>query len=422
MIRFHEAQNQIHEVALKRQDSLKSERIFLLDGIGRISAKEVLAPENMPAFDNSAMDGFAIKSHESNLASPQNPISFKVENIIAAGERLAKPTSQSMLTYEIMTGAPFPDGFDACVRIEDCKVIRDHSGRAKQITITEILNSGQNLRPAGGDFNLGARLLAKGEMLRDEHLLALASFGIVELEVFSKLKIALIATGKELVNFDQTPGPGQIRNSTQPYLENVIKKMNAIVESFLLKEDHPAEFTKLVENLSQNHFDMIISTGAVSMGQFDFVAPALMAMKAKIFFHKVAIRPGKPILFAEIPNGPVIFSLPGNPVSSVVGLRFFVEHYFSSLFYRPVEKPMLAYLSHDYEKPKDLMCFLKARLDQTKELPAIEILEGQMSSMLSSLLKSNVWAIIEDGISNLKAQSLVHFLPIHTDHYQRIDR
>ncbi len=409
MVRYLDAVKLLNEHALKRSDSLKTETRKLMQSVGMISSKEILSPENSPAFDNSAMDGFALHSHQTQKASPHSPLTFKVLGSIAAGD--AEPVgfafNEELIAFEIMTGAPMPASFDCCVRIEDCEVTRDAGGRATKVIIRSPVPARKNLREAGHDFKEGAAIIHRGEIITKEHVLALSTVGVNLVEVFSPLKVALIATGKELVHFEEVPSAWQIRNSTQPYLKLALSEWPTQVETFLLCDDSIDEFKKLVSSLNEKKFDLIVTTGAVSMGQFDFVAEALVELKAHILFHKVAIRPGKPILFAELEDTS-IFSLPGNPISSVIGFRFFIEVFLRTLFGMPEEKPMVAQIERDYEKPVGLRCFLKAHINFEQSEAKATILEGQMSSMISSLLIANAWVVLDEEISTLKKQSQVH--------------
>lgn len=415
MIPYLEALKYIEEIALTKQKNLKTEKVTLLKSVGRIASKVVLSTEQVPPFDNSAMDGFAFKSAQTTTASDENPLSFDVLGVIAAGDAPKDQThfANSMNAFEIMTGAAMPESYDSCTKIEDCEVFRDSKGKALRVLIRAPSLTRKNVRDAGHDFQKGAPLLGVGDLIRAEHILALASAGETSLEVYSELRVALIATGKELVHFEKKPETWQIRNSTQPYLSLVLSSWPTKVETFLLSRDDKDEFKNLIKKLSVEHFDLIVSTGAVSMGQFDFIAEALSELKAKTLFHKVAIRPGKPILFAEL-DSTVIFSLPGNPISSVVGFRFFIESFMRTLFSRPKEKPMRFRLQKAVSKPKGFRCFFKARLNLSTEAPDVEILEGQMSSMVSSLLYANSWVALSEEDAIVKNGQYVDVYALHS--------
>lgn len=418
MIRYDEALQIISTLGASKRSKLKKIKLPLLDAVSKTAARSIVAQEQIPAFANSAMDGFALKSYETQSASPLHAKKFRVAGVTLAGDRALENNWPDNTAIEIMTGAPFAKDYDCCVKIEDCKVLRDASGIALEIEIREPLKAGQNWRAAGEDFALNANVLSEAEVIRVEHVLALAALGVKELEVYAPLKVALIPTGQELVDYRSTPEPGQIRNSTQPYLELILKNYGCDVESFKIVKDDPEHFKKLMQSCIDQHFDLVVTTGAVSMGQLDFIKPTLEEMNAKIYFHKVAIRPGKPILLSEFKNGPVIFSLPGNPVSGVVGIRFFLEKYLSAVFNRPEEIPLRARVLKSTKKPEGLKCFFKARLSSEQDLAKVEILDGQMSFMISPLLKANAWAVLNEQNSALSSDELIDVYPMHFNPYQ----
>jgi molybdopterin molybdotransferase len=418
MIRYDEALQIISALGISKRSNLKKIKIPLVDAVSKTAAQNILAEEQIPSFANSAMDGFALKSYETQMISALEPKKFRVAGVTLAGDQALENKWPENTAIEIMTGAPFAEHYDCCVKIEDCKVLRNAEGMALEIEIREPLKAGQNWRAAGEDFALNAKVLSEAEVIRVEHVLALAALGVKELEVYAPLKVALIPTGQELVDYRSNPEPGQIRNSTQPYLELILKNYGCEVESFLIVKDDPEQFKKLMQTCIDQKFDLVVTTGAVSMGKLDFIRPALEEMNAQIYFHKVAIRPGKPILLSEFKNGPVIFSLPGNPVSGVVGIRFFLEKYLSAVFKRPNEIPQRARVVKATKKPEGLKCFFKARLTTNQDLSKIEILDGQMSFMISPLLKANAWAVLSEENSALAHDELVDVYPMHFNPYQ----
>jgi molybdopterin molybdotransferase len=418
MIRYEEALQIISGLGISRRSGLKKISVPLLEAVSKTATQDIFAQEQIPPFANSAMDGFALKSYETQNASPHRPLKFQVAGVTLAGDRAIQRQWPAHTAVEIMTGAPFADDYDSCVKIEDCEVTRDSQGKSIEILIREALKPGQNWRAAGEDFALGTKVLSEAEVIRVEHVLALAALGVKQIEVYAPLKVALIPTGSELVDFKSQPELYQIRNSTQPYLELILKNYGCSVENFAIVKDSPEHFKALMQKCIDEKFDLIVTTGAVSMGQLDFIKPTLEELQAKIYFHKVAIRPGKPLLLSEFKNGPVIFSLPGNPVSGVVGIRFFLEKYLTALFKRPDEKPVQARLLKATKKTEGLKCFFKARLTTHEDLLKIEILDGQMSFMISPLLKANAWAVLKAENSNLAANELIDVYPIHFNPYQ----
>jgi molybdopterin molybdotransferase len=375
----------------------KMERVDLEKSVGRTTFGEILSPEDLPAAPTSAMDGFAVRAAHTLTASPQTPLLIPITGSLAAGDGpppknpLANPLSPAC--WEIMTGATFPAGFDACIRIEDVEVLAS----SQQIKIQAPAGVAQNCRQKGEDFKKGAVILKSGHQIKNEDILPLAALGLTEIPVFCKPRVALISTGKELVDCAQQPKPGQIRNSTAPYLTAVLKSFGAEVEHLATVPDDGESFKKvLTENIES--YDLILTTGAISVGRYDFVAGALEELGAQIFFKKVEVRPGKPLLFAKIPaqskNKVPIFCLPGNPLASAVGLRFFVLPFLRTLLRQAPEIPLRVKLQAATKSSKEATTFVKGKLRRTEGSLIVEIQAEQRASLLHPLLSSDVWVAL----------------------------
>ncbi|HXT01451.1 MAG TPA: gephyrin-like molybdotransferase Glp [Elusimicrobiota bacterium] len=382
-----------------RARSLETEDVPLSAALGRVTAAALNGREPIPPFDNSAMDGFALAAEKAAAV----PARLPVLGAIMAGDapRCAVETGGA---WRIMTGAPMPAGCDAVVPVEKTRE-RDGS-----VEILEAAESGDYVRGAGKDFPAGAEVCPAGTRLGARHLLALAAVGAAAVPVRRKPRMALIATGKELVSPDQQLKPGQIRDASTTYLSSAIPLLGAEFDSFGVVADDPSEFRARLERiLSSKHYDVVLTTGAVSMGTADFIPETLKAMNAEILFHKTAIRPGKPGLFARFDDGPLFFGLPGNPVSTVVGLRFFVEPCLRELLGRPHEKPFRSTLSADVDKPEGLRCFFKARHTPDGK---IEILPGQSSFQIHSLLGADCWAVLPETGTKMFIGSEIETYPL----------
>lgn len=418
MIRYSHALELIEAQAMLRKDAdaLKCEPLRLKDALGRTLASELRSPEQVPAFDNSAMDGFALKSSETHAATPEKPAVLKVEGLVVAGDRpLARLPSESSC-IEIMTGAPIPEGFDSVIKIEDVTVIFGKGGE-RSIEVSRPLVTGENLRVRGLDFEVGQKICEPGTRIGPEHLMALASLGITELSVLKKPRVALIATGSEITEPDLArPGsllPGQIRNSSTPYLMASLSELGCEPRYFGLSGDDPAEFSALLTRALSESPDVVITTGAVSRGKHDFIPATLQSLGAKAVFHEVAIRPGKPGFFARFEGGPVFFGMPGNPVSTAVALRFFVGPYLVTLQGHAQELGLKARLAHDLKKPEALRCFYKATLHSGPDGLEVSCHPGQPSFMVSPMLESNSWAVLPETGDTVKSGTWVDVFPLH---------
>lgn len=426
MIRYSEALSILLHSA--KQRSLREETLPILQAVDRIVQRAVQSPEEVPSFDNSAMDGFAVNAQSLSLASPQNPVRLKVAGTIMAGD--PPPHEQdAQLAWEIMTGAPMPIGPQSSViKVEEVEVLRNAQGTSQEILIRRPIEPEENVRARGEDFQIGQTVLASGTRLLPEHVMALASLGVSTIQVKARPKIAIISTGDELVDHEtRTLRPGMIRNSTGPYLTSAVPLYGAEARYYGKVGDSVEEFLSLLERARAESPDIILTTGAVSMGKRDFIPDALKQIKAKILYHKVAIRPGKPGIFAELPEqngkpGPVFFGSPGNPISTAVALRFFVGPYLRALQDLPPELPTSATLSQASSKPvgkpEGLRCFFKAHLEADEKGQRVLPLKGQSSFMVSPLLAANSWVIFPEEGTSMQAHSRVEVYPL----YPQLDR
>ncbi len=378
---------------------LESETVPLAKAVGRILWEDIAARENNPPFDNSAMDGFAL--HFDSLPKLQASADgwIPVQVLISAGDRDFQIQKEEA-AIEIMTGAPIPDAyFDTVIKVEDVEQKRDKNG-VKWIRIQSQPRRGDHIRRCGEDTRVGDLLLSKNQRLNCEHLLALATQGISFLKVKRRVQVAILSTGKEVVPFESPKLDfGQIRNSTGIYLQTVLSHPALKVVNEGIIKDDPDLYVQKLGKIFNDDTDILISTGAVSMGVHDFVRPALESLGAMIHFHKCAIRPGKPVLFATLDwkgKRKFLFGVPGNPVSTAVGLRFFVKPFVDLLLSGEIEKPIHAVLTADTQKPEGLKCFFKAKVDLENPEPSVESLKGQASFMVAPFIQSNAWVVFPE--------------------------
>jgi molybdopterin molybdotransferase len=426
MIQFKDAQSLITNLA--REIQLETESVSLEQADGRICSQNILSPEAVPSFNNSAMDGFAIRAIETQAATEKNPICLKVVSIIAAGDEITvhgglsstpHTYSDNSQAIEIMTGAVMPDIFDAVVKIEDVET-HNEKGTIREIVIRSAIPKGNNIREKGTDYQVGQIVLPQGTMIRPESMMALASLGVSEVCVFKKPRVVILSTGKELVPAStKNLKPGMIRNSTAIYLKTALTHLGAEVVHADSMGDESENFAKHITQVLDQNIDIMVTTGAVSMGKFDFIPSVLRQQGAEILFHKVAIRPGKPILLARIPrkgrNPLVVFGMPGNPVSSAVGLRFFLTPFFRELNRQKPEKALQVKLSQTTSKPEGLKCFFKARLENNENGLGVAALSGQASFMVSPLVQANSWVLFSEAGSTVCKNEDVFVYPLLPD-------
>ncbi len=422
MIRYEEALKVLVAAAAQRRPLFTAQRetVALEQCVGRILAEELRSPEAIPPFDNSSMDGFAVQAALTTQATLRAPVQLKVLGSISAGDApvTASDKGRAPVAWEIMTGAAIPTGFDAVVKVEDVEVKRDAQGTPLEIWISKPLVERENFRGRGEDFAVGQLVARAGDRIMPEHVMALASLGIHEVVVQRKPRVALVSTGSELVpHTEKRLAPGMIRNSTAPHLVAALPAYGVDCKFYGTVSDNPHEFEALLARILEDKPDVVLTTGAVSKGKHDFIPDALKKAGATAQFHQVAIRPGKPGLFCEFKAGPVVFGIPGNPVSTAVALRFFVSRYLEALTGSPIELPLKAKLLKTAPKPQGLRCFFKAQLRLANQGPEVLCLGGQPSFMVSPMLESNAWVIFPEEGTTVSAETWVDVFPLHPLRY-----
>ena len=290
---------------------LKVETIDLSDSVGRVLAETVKADMNLPPFNRSQMDGFAVKSKDVKDA----PVRLKIIGESVAGKGF-DGRMKSGESVRIMTGARLPDGADAVQKVE---LTEENDGF---IEIKEAAKTGQHINLFASEIKSGAKIFGKGEIITEQMIAAIASFGYAKIKVYKRPKIAILSTGSEIVGIAETPQKDQIRNSNSIMLK-VFADRYGDAESLPLVRDDVENLTAAIENALEN-YDVLITTGGVSVGDYDFTKPVLRDLGAEIFFEKVSLKPGKPTVFARR-NNCLIFGLPGNPVSSAVTFYLFAQ-------------------------------------------------------------------------------------------------
>jgi molybdopterin molybdotransferase len=386
---------------------LDTETVSLAESVGRICAGDILAGIDIQPFDNSAMDGFAVHGADLAAASAAQPVRLEKAGTIAAGEDTQRLSLERGTCWHVMTGAGLPAGTDAIVPIEEVSV----GGGIVSFQKAPALH--QHIRRAGEDFRKGFPLGLKGKTVSCAHILPLATLGIAELPVFKKPRVLFMPTGTEVVDDLRRPlRGGEIYNSNRYYAESFLKAAGAdVVVSDTIRDD-TALFEKALHEAGQG-FDLIISSGAVSAGSFDFVRGGLENLDAGILYHKIGIKPGKPNLLARLPSGTLYFGLPGNPVATAVGLRFLAGEALRLLAMREPAPVIRARALNDFRKKAGLRIILKSILTHEAEgMPAVTILEGQESFRVSPFLTMNGWVHAAEESEGIQKGDIVEVHPL----------
>lgn len=399
MISYHDALTKINNDV----SYLNTETIDLENALNRIVAQNVRAKVSNPNFDNSAMDGLAVYSEDLQDASVKKPISLEISDIISAGDTSVRLSEKKGTACEIMTGARIPDRADAVIKIEDVSI------KDKLAIFTRPTEIGNNIRREGEDFKQGDLMISTGNKITAEHIMLLASAGICQIKVYKKIKIAIISTGKELISRTEELGENKIYDSNSPYLESIIRNLNIEGKYFgNVYDDKEAFIAKISQINNEYHPDIIISTGAVSKGKWDFIPDTLQDIGFNIIFHKAAIRPGKPILFAKSQTG-YYFGLPGNPRAVTVGFRFFIYPLICTLQHLNSEEALIAKLKSSFFKKNKLTFFVVGQLAYNKhgELE-VDILQTQESFRVLPNTIGNCFVMLTEEAKEYKAGELVN--------------
>lgn len=290
------------------------ELVGLSDALGRVLAEEIIADCDLPPFDRAQMDGYAVRAED--VAT--TPARLRIAGESAAG-RGWHHQMKAGEAVRIMTGAPVPRGADAVQQVE---LTREADG-ARFVEIFESVAAGRSIVRQAAEIRIGETVLSSGEEINAAMIATLASFGYAKVKVGRRPRVTVMATGSELVDIDQKPGPDQIRDSNNYTLAAYATLAGAEVERLPLAGDDPEELKRQM-SAAVDRSDVLITSGGVSMGVYDFTKAALKDLGAEIFFERVALRPGKPTVFGRI-GKTLVFGLPGNPVSVAVTFNLFTR-------------------------------------------------------------------------------------------------
>jgi molybdopterin molybdotransferase len=394
---------QARERILDRFVALDSETVALPEARGRVLAEEIRSERDVPPFANSAMDGYAVRARDVAQASAAQPVRLRVLGEIRAG---AAPLGsvQPQTALRIMTGAMIPDGSDAVVRVEDTA---EHDGT---VDVRVPVAAGTSLRAAGSDLHRGDLLATAGRVVTPGLIGVLASAGRVAVQCVRRPRVLVLTTGDELREPGEALGPGQITNTNRYTLLAAVQDAGGIVIDAGVARDERGD---LIERLgAAGDADLVVTTGGVSMGAYDLVR-GLLEEREAVTFWQVALRPGKPLMFATIGGVPLI-GLPGNPVSTLVAFELFVRPALLKLQGRTdLERPRLTAIAEEpLHNPPHLEQYFRgiARHDGARLL--VRLTGDQGSHVLRSMADANCLVVVPLGTSEVAAGSPVEILPL----------
>lgn len=374
-------------------------RVPLEKARGRVLAATIRADMDLPPFNKSFMDGYALRSADVSQA----PVQLRLIGTIAAGgtETITVGAGEAA---QIMTGAAVPAGADAIQIVEKARRVG-----AEKVEILEPVSQGQNISHQANEVKRGKPVLECGTIISSARLGVLALFGQTSVEVFKAPSVAIISTGNEIVEIDRTPQYGQIRNSNAHMLWSQCRSLGLETQILPIVPDDPDRIREAVERGFEK--DLLVFSGGVSMGEFDFVHKVLRDLGIEICFHKVQIKPGKPFLVGR-KEGRLIFGLPGNPVSAFVTFELFVRPAVRKwMGFRQCQLPQVTgELIRDAEQKPGRMFFKPACCFATDGGFRVEPIETKGSADLVAFARCNALMIMEAGVSHLPAGSSVRML------------
>jgi molybdopterin molybdotransferase len=372
-----------------------AEHVALLDAAGRVLAEDVRADRDQPPFDRSTRDGFAVRAEEWSGSAR-----LKIVGQVRAGEMWRGGAVQSGCAVEIMTGAAVPEGADAVAMIEHVELGEGEVWAAAG----RELRAGENFVPQGSEAREGTVVLGPGVAVGAAEIALTAACGRAELNVYARPKVAIVATGDELVELDETPGPQQIRNSNGYALEAMVAAAGGRAERLRIARDTREDVRERIAEGRKS--DLLLLSGGVSVGKYDLVEEVLAEFGAEFFFIGVKMQPGRPVVFGRLPGvdggeATYFFGLPGNPVSTQVTFHCFVEPLLRAMEGGAVQGPRFvqATLGEKVAGKAGLMRVLPARLDIStktgdRRRPEVRVVGWQGSGDLAANARANCYAVL----------------------------
>jgi len=437
------------QIVLENITTLPSQTVSHAGALGRVLAADIFSDIELPPFDNSAMDGYAVLAADLAGADEANPIGLRLLETIGAGA-VGTQTVERGTCIKIMTGAPLPAGADAVVMREET---REEDG---SVLFLASARAGQHIRPRGDDVKIGEKVLERGTPIGPALWAMLASLGKAQVEVIRAPSVGVITTGEELVDVDAPLLPGQIRDSNSFALEGLCREVGATVERIRIGDDVQTARETIEEFATR--FDCVITSGGVSAGDFDPIRDALLELqqngRAQIHFWKIAMKPGKPVMFGTAGDGrweeylgdgrwevgdgggsvsvntspqtnstlsqtlgspeptltpnshlpSPIFGLPGNPVSVMVAFEQFVRPALLKMQGRQSERIMVqAEVLTPFKSPPGKVEFVRVQVSQTESGWRADVTGDQSSGRLSTMTRANALLIVPADVTQVEA-------------------
>lgn len=409
------------QIILAQIEPVETELISLAQGVHRVVGETIISQVNVPPFANSAMDGYAVIAADSRGASPEIPIRLQVIDNIPAGATPAKIVTHQTAA-RIMTGAPMPGGADAVIRFEETS---EYIPPAINLDMNEVLlyqsvKAGDNVRPVGEDIRVGQVILEAGHQLRPQDIGVLAAIGQAQIRVYRRPRVAILATGDELVDVDEPLEPGKIRNSNEYTQAALVQKYGGEPVMLGIARDTVEDLTaKIRAGLAQN-VDLFLTSAGVSVGDFDMVKRVLAA-EGEVQFWQVAIKPGKPLAFGTLQSaddansagyGVPLIGLPGNPVAAMVAFEVFARPAILKLagqrtFTKTSVRAVLDEAVTNSGRRHYMRAFVHLEADGYHVTTRGSGVQVQGSGILTSMVWANGLVVVPERVTHLPAGALV---------------
>lgn len=389
MISIEEAINQV----IKHTSPLSTQMVDIMDAIGSVVADDIYSPISIPPFDQSAMDGYAV-CHGSDA--------FQLIDEIKAGDNKTSTEIKTGEAVRIFTGAMIPKGATGVAKQEIVTVNSDQS-----IHLNESVSHGENIRKKGEEITANEIAVPKGTMISSSAIGFLASLGIEKVNVYRKPKIAILVTGNELVPVGSELQPGEIYESNSYTLRAVLKKLDLDCTVQRVQDNFQSTLNELDRIISTH--DLVLTTGGISVGDYDFVGDALNQLGVEQLFYKVNQKPGKPVFFGK-KKSTMIFALPGNPAAVLTCFYVYALPSIAKMMCKPNLQlnRKTKRLKKAFTKRGTRGFLLKGKITNHE----VEILKKQSSAMLSSFIEANCLVYLEDSEKEYKEGDLVETIPL----------
>lgn len=406
-IPVEEAVKKVHQF----QKHGQVEWVPLKNSLGRWIAEDILADHDVPAFDRSPYDGFALRAEDTKDASSEHPVEFEVIDHIGAGIVSAK-TIGPFQAIRIMTGAKIPKGANVVIMLELTKTF-EKDGKS-MMSLKRPLKKGDNISRQGEETLKGNVMIKKGSKVTPGVTAILATFGYAVVPVVKKPVIGIISTGTELLQVSDAMVDGKIRNSNLSMVyAQVLEAGGEPLDLGGVSDDFDQSYEAVKAALSK--VDMLITTGGVSVGDFDFLPAIYEKLGADVLFNKVAMRPGSVTTVAALPNGQVLYGLSGNPAACFVGFELFVKPIIYKWCLKENPFPVFAEakLTHDFPKANPFTRFVRASLDFAGSQLSVTPTGLDKSSAVTSIAHADCFIVLPGGTRGFSAGDQVSVLLFH---------